>query len=253
MIEVGVGRPVVEPSDWMRFTGFRALCDRCLIVFWPRAMAAARSLARIVGAAPRLPGAVDGLVADLGSSKLCVYQMCIGAPATAMAMEVLASSGVKSFVLFGGCGSIHPRARIYDLVLPTWGVREEGTSYHYLPPSIVPKPSPDLVEALARELRPVAKLLGVELHLGGVWSTDAPFRETVDKVEKYRGEGVLCVDMESTAAMTVAMVRGVRIGVVLVVMDELFGGEWVVYSDRERMARVEREALRTLLRVLAES
>ncbi len=132
-------------------------------------------------------------------------------------------------------------------------MREEGTSYHYLPPSIVPKPSPDLVEALARELRPVAKLLGVELHLGGVWSTDAPFRETVDKVEKYRGEGVLCVDMESTAAMTVAMVRGVRIGVVLVVMDELFGGEWVVYSDRERMARVEREALRTLLRVLAES
>ncbi len=117
----------------------------------------------------------------------------------------------------------------------------------------MPRPSERIVKILREELDPVAQRLGIGLHVGGVWTTDAVFRETRDKVRKYSEMNVLGVDMESTALMTVAMYRGVELGIALVVTDELYGAKWVIYQDDDKMAKIEKEIVQTMIRILAET
>ncbi len=141
-------------------------------------------------------------------------------------IDVLAASGVEEVIVIGLAGSVSPAAKIGDVLIPSWGLREEGASYHYVPaPDYVPRPSQGLRERLTGALR--RRFRGRVLD-GGVWSTDAPFRETIDKVIEYSKKGILAVDMESTGIMTVADVRDVELAVALVISDELrHNGEWV--------------------------
>ncbi len=89
-----------------------------------------------------------------------------GAPVAVIALEILIAAGARKFLVFGGYGAIHPSVKIYDIVIPTWGIREEGTSYHYYPPDVVPKPNEKIMEALQRELRCTAQSLGTRLYTG---------------------------------------------------------------------------------------
>lgn len=139
--------------------------------------------------------------------------------------------------------------KIYDLVVPTWSVREEGTSYHYLPLDVVPKPSEYVSKAIEEILRPMARELNINPHVGSIWTTDAIFRQTRDR--RYSSKGVLAVDIESTALMTVAMYRGVKLGIVHVVTDELYGEKWVIYSDDSKMTEIEKKIVESLIETLA--
>jgi len=252
MITPGLEEPVITPKAWIEMDGFKAPCTRVLFVAWTRPLEYAKKFLEgaVEEARLKIP-AVKGVIGRYGDAEVCVYRIYIGAPAAAMAMEFLVAAGVRKFILFGGCGAIHPSVKIYDLVVPTWGVREEGTSYHYLPPDVVPKPSERVSRAIEERLRPVARELGVNLHVGGIWTTDAIFRQTRDKVRRYSSKGVLVVDMESTALMTVAMYRGVELGIAHVVTDELYGEGWKMYGDDNKMARVEGEVVQTLIGILA--
>lgn len=177
--------------------------------------------------APSFGGCQDARVGkDL---MLCKFD--IGAPATAMAMEVIVASGVRKILMLGIAGSLSPSCPIGSFVIPTWGIREEGTSYHYLPSGTCPKPS----MRFARELRD--GLSDLEPRLGGVWSTDAPYRETARKIREYAGKGVLAVDMEATAMMAVAMRRKVEFAAVLTISDLVHGIEWVPAFGTKKLKR----------------
>jgi uridine phosphorylase len=82
-------------------------------------------------------------------------------------------------------------------------VRDEGTSYHYLPPADFSACDHALIEvaldALARTSHPV--------EVGATWTTDAPFRETATAVEKARETGLLAVEMEAAALYAFASAR----------------------------------------------
>ncbi|MDI6893479.1 MAG: nucleoside phosphorylase [Bacillota bacterium] len=190
--------------------------------------------------APVLPGAVEGRM----DNEAAVYLSSIGAPAAGMLMEALIASGVGRILMVGAAGSLSPRCRIGDIVLPTWGVREEGTSYHYLPPGAACRPSP----ALLAELR--TALAGMRVTEGGVWTMDSPCRETRDKVEQYAREGVLAVEMECTALMSIAMYRHIEFAAVLFISDELFGESWEEGYRTERVATTLEAVCHALPRVL---
>ena len=146
----------------------------------------------------------------------------IGAPQAVMVMEKLFVLGVTDVLAIGWCGSLQPDVRIGDVVLPVSAVSEEGTSRHY--PVDVPEPGPS-----PRLLDPFESILGdmdVGVHRGKVWSIDAPFREMKRKVFKYRSEGILAVDMETSALFALAHFRGVRLAVALVVSDDLSTLKW---------------------------
>ena len=91
-------------------------------------------------------------------------------------------------------------------VLVERALRDEGTSYHY-------RPAEDYASAdaglLARLSGPIADC-GPDVHRGATWTTDAPFRETVDVIERGSALGLAAIEMESAALYALAAARGLR-------------------------------------------
>ena len=83
-------------------------------------------------------------------------------------------------------------------------LRGEGTSYAYLPPSLYVEGDAALVSAVALELR----RSGIETIQGGVWTTDAPFRETRSAIDAAIAEGLKAVEMEVAGLYAFAQARG---------------------------------------------
>jgi uridine phosphorylase len=146
----------------------------------------------------------------------------LGAPQAVMGMEMIIPLGAKRIWVFGWCGSLDPALRIGNLVIPTRGISEEGTSQHYPIGERLPTTDTSLNEILAEALGEE----GQTFRKGMVWTTDAPFRETPSKVRDFQGRGVLAVDMEMSALMTLAIFRDVKLTGLLVVSDELFDLKW---------------------------
>jgi nucleoside phosphorylase len=88
---------------------------------------------------------------------------------------------------------------------------------------------------------------------GTVWTTDAPYRETPDKVKAYKDKGVLAVEMEMSALMTVAVFRSVRLTGLLVVSDELFHLKWHTGFNDPKFKDTSRRAAELLLGVISSS
>jgi uridine phosphorylase len=146
----------------------------------------------------------------------------LGAPQAVMGMEKLVALGARRIWALGWCGSLQPGVRVGDLIVPADAVSEEGTSKHY--PIAEKKPSTD--EELNRLLCRALTRSGRTFRMGTVWTTDAPYRETPLKVKAYREKGVLGVEMEMSALMTLAVFRSVRLAALLVVSDELSDQGW---------------------------
>ena len=101
-------------------------------------------------------------------------------------------------------------------------VRDEGVSYHYLPPSREVTANPNAVSALVKSLDD----RGLPYRVGKTWTTDAPYRETPNKIASRREEGCLTVEMESAALIAVSQFRNAVFGQVLYGGDDLSGTEW---------------------------
>ena len=115
-----------------------------------------------------------------------------------------------------------PDVALGHVVVPTAAIRDEGTSYHYLPAARTVEPSADAVAAILDTL----KQRGIAHVTGTTWTTDAPYRETRDKMARRVEEGCLTVEMEAAAFFAVAQFRGVSFGQVLYAGDDLSGDAW---------------------------
>ncbi len=146
----------------------------------------------------------------------------VGASGTVLALENMISLGATSILFVGWCGSLDPSCPMTHVIVPTTAVREEGTSFHYLPPDEPVHSSKRLtriiLDALARG--------GIPYSAGCVWSTDAPYRETPTKVRRFSSQQVRAVDMETSAIFALAAFRRCEAGGALIVSDELFHQEW---------------------------
>jgi uridine phosphorylase len=185
-----------------------------------------------------------------GDAQMAIAGPMLGAPQAVLVLEKMIALGVHRVLALGWCGSLQPHVRIGDVVIPRGAVSEEGTSPHY--PIGIGKPGPTL--AVAQHLIEVLRTEGKTFHEGHVWSTDAPYRETVKKVQEYQKQGVLAVDMEISALFTVAHFRGIELAAVLAVSDELHDLSWRhgfreprFKQGREYLCRV---ALETLSRMV---
>jgi uridine phosphorylase len=81
-------------------------------------------------------------------------------------------------------------------------LRDEGTSCHYLPPGRHADADPSLIAAV----RERTDRLSVPVHTGLSWTTDAPFRETESLIALRRREGIVSVEMEAAALLTLGKV-----------------------------------------------
>jgi uridine phosphorylase len=170
----------------------------------------------------------------------------LGAPQAVLVLEKLIALGVMEIISVGWCGSVQKHVRIADLVLPTGAFSEEGTSAHYPLGDRQPGPSRKCLNAIKEALFPEAPTV----HEGMVWTTDAPFRETVDKVRQYQQAGALGVDMETSALFTVASFRGVKLTAALVVSDDLSSLKWVHGFKEPTFRQAREELVKSILRAV---
>jgi uridine phosphorylase len=155
-------------------------------------------------------------------SRLALVHPGVGAPLAAAFLEELIARGVTAVIACGGAGVLVPDVALGHVVVPTAAIRDEGTSYHYLPPSREVVPSEVAVKALIATLERRA----VPFVTGKTWTTDALYRETRSKVQQRVEEGCLTVEMEAAAFFAVAKFRGITFGQVLYAGDDLSGDEW---------------------------
>ncbi len=147
----------------------------------------------------------------------------VGAPYAVMVVENLIAWGAEKIIYLGWCGSISQQVKIGDIVLATSAFIDEGTSQHYQPnKNNRTYPSERLTTRLSDEMTQAQ----IKYHSGAIWTTDAIYRETRSKVETFQRRSALAVEMEMSSLFTVARYRGVDLGALAVVSDELTSFKW---------------------------
>lgn len=154
--------------------------------------------------------------------RLAFFHPGVGAPLAAGLFEEAIAFGCRKFIACGGCGVLEKDMAVGHLVVVSAAVRDEGVSYHYLPAGREVIANEAGVNVLVNTMH----ARGLPYQVGKTWTTDAPYRETANKIEKRRSEGCLTVEMESAALMAVAQFRKVLFGQVLYGGDDLSGAQW---------------------------
>jgi uridine phosphorylase len=127
----------------------------------------------------------------------------VGAPFAVLVAEELFASGCKLLISITSAGQIISMGRPPYVVLIEQALRDEGTSYHYLPPSRYSY----LNSALKEMMCPAWDHTHVPLYAGASWTTDAPFRETDAAIAACREQGILTVEMEAAALYALAQAK----------------------------------------------
>jgi uridine phosphorylase len=181
----------------------------------------------------------------------------VGAPGAVLLFQELADAGVRTFLRLGTAGAMRPDIADGDLVIAEAAVRDDGVTGQLLPPEYPAVAAPEAVLALQR----AARAAGAPHHRGIVW-TRAAFRPGLLPLFSYDGAGLAAIEMELSALLVTASLRGLVAGGVLVVdganADELADGDaplstggydphrQVVADGVQRGAVVSLEALRLI-------
>lgn len=135
--------------------------------------------------------------------KFGIIGCAVGASYAVLIAEELFVSGCQLLISVTSSGVIVPKQQAPYFVLIERALRDEGTSYHYLPPSDYSKLNNELLELLTDAFSG----LSIAVDRGATWTTDAPFRETAAAVEYAKSEGILAVEMEASALYAFAEVK----------------------------------------------
>lgn len=143
----------------------------------------------------------------LGAREVGAVAFAVGAPFAVLVAEELFASGCRLLLSLTSAGQVAPEVPTPSFVLIERALRDEGTSYHYLPPSDFAEGDPALIARAAAALagcgRPVVA--------GASWTTDAPFRETEGAIAAARAGGALAVEMEAAALYAFARAAGAAV------------------------------------------
>ncbi len=146
----------------------------------------------------------------------------ISAPFAAAMLEELIARGCRKFIACGGAGTLDSRIAQGHLIVPDRALRDEGTSYHYLPPAREVAADAAAVTAI----REVLQQHQIPFIIGKTWTTDGFYRETPERIRKRKQENCLTVEMEAAALFAVAQFRKVTLGQILYAGDDVGGEKW---------------------------
>ncbi len=145
----------------------------------------------------------------------------VGAAFSVLLAEQAFASGAELLISVTSAGQIVPAGPAPYFILIDRALRDEGTSYHYLPPAQYALADAALIGRVEAGLR----MAGFKLHKGAAWTTDAPFRETAAAIEAARAMGILCVEMEAAALYAFAQARQVPVLCFAQVTNQMAQGE----------------------------
>jgi uridine phosphorylase len=184
---------------------------------------------------------------EFNGQRLAVIHPRIGAAMGAAMLDRTIARGARKFIACGGAGVLDSKIAVGDIIVPSSAIRDEGASYHYLPPSREVAPHPRALAAIEKTL----KRNGLDYIVGKTWTTDGLFRETRARMTARKREGCLTVEMEAAAFFAVAQFRRVQFGQLLYGGDDLGGDawdhrNWNRHQIRERLFTLAAEACLSL-------
>jgi uridine phosphorylase len=141
-------------------------------------------------------GTLDGI--ELG-----MIGCAVGASFAVLLAEQMFASGCRLLISMTSAGQLAALRPPPYFVLIDRALRDEGTSYHYLPPAEFSHADHTLIATVEGAFAGV----GQPVERGAVWTTDAPFRETAEAVAAMRARGLLAVEMEAAALYAFAAAR----------------------------------------------
>lgn len=177
--------------------------------------------------------------------EFCMCQAPVGAPAAVQIMDWLIAHGVKRIISTGTCGALAELPE-NEFLVPAKALRDEGTSYHYLPAARYIETDADI----RRIIEQCFRRKNLPYRECVTWTTDGFFRETRAKVRARRADGCDVVEMECAALAACAQFRGVKFGQFLFTADTLARVD--TYDMRDWGAQSNLPALLLALDIAAE-
>lgn len=140
---------------------------------------------------------------EVSGKRIGIVGCAVGAPYAVLVAEQMFASGCKLLVSVTSSGQLEPLGQAPYFVLVEQALRDEGTSYHYLPPSDFAEVDPALLSRFSGAI----ERAGPSVYRVATWTTDAPFRETDAMIEAGRAMGLAAIEMECAALYALAKAR----------------------------------------------
>lgn len=156
------------------------------------------------------------------NTEIALFMSRVGAPACTVSYEEVLAMGLEKLIMFGTCGVLDSSINDLAIIIPTSAIRDEGTSYHYMKSTEEIKVN----EKYKNEFEEILNKNNISSIEGKVWTTDAPYRETRNKVLKRKEQGCICVDMECSAMNAVAKFRNKELFQFFYAADNLDSAKW---------------------------
>ena len=140
---------------------------------------------------------------------------------TSITTEVMCNAQIQNIIRIGTCGALDENIKVGDLVVVDKVIRGDGVTPYYVDNDFQTVAD----KKISDTLYDVAKNMGVNIHRGITWTTDALLRETREVVEVKRQENAIAVDMVSSALLTIAQTYNIKAASILAVSDNVITGE----------------------------
>lgn len=140
---------------------------------------------------------------------------------TSITTEVMCNAGIPNIIRVGTCGSMDENIKIGDLFVVDEVIRGDGVTPYYVDKDFKTKSDKKLSDLLVE----IAQGMGLTIHRGKAWTTDALLRETREIVEAKRKEGARAVDMVSSTLLTICQTYNIKACSILAVSDNVVTGE----------------------------
>src|SRR5438067_12877128 len=178
-----------------------------------------------------------GYTGTYDGTRVSVQGTGMGSPGATIVFEELIQLGVKTLIRVGTCGGLQLGQKLGDTIVAISGVAADATATHLVGNEPhTPTASWELSHAFVH----AAEEIGQPVHVGPVASSDLFYNPDEGQYARRSKRGVLAAEMEAAALFTVAALRGVRGGCLLLVSDIVVEGEFKRISDDELRAAVDR-------------
>lgn len=144
---------------------------------------------------------------DFNGMEIGIVACAVGASFAVLIAEQIFVSGCDILISITSSGIISEAQQGIEYILIEEAIRDEGTSYHYLPPEKATSISSPILAQLKADLLPYNSALKV----GKSWTTDAPYRETSSAIQNMRKKGVDVVEMEAAALYAFAEAKDKKV------------------------------------------
>ena len=146
----------------------------------------------------------------------------VSAPMISGDIEELHANGVNTFIIYGNCGVLDRTIEDCSMIIPTKAFRDEGISYHYQEAS----DDIEMNQLYINDFINILKEYNFSYRTGATWTTDAFYRETKDKIEYFKKNGAICVEMEGAAIAAICKRKKINYFTFYYAGDNLDATSW---------------------------